>query len=352
MAAISAGACAEERRAEGSLVLPQSLRITCPLTNLGLPCDPDGMPGPLKECQGLCTFDSASTAVNNVCIPISELGLANLQRYPCSTGPGCSHTCNPSGECVPVPAEDGTTCFAAFAVDKCTGQCVSGACQVIPEEDRCAIGQDATGCGYRTCQALAAKTCTTAAFAPGTSCSTGTCNGCGVCSATPANCLCGNDRIDHPDELCDGADLNDQTCASVTRGAMPIGTLACSSSCAFVTSGCSAPVPEAGPEVGPDVSAGGSAGTGGEPASGGVGGISTGGAGGEPNADGAVAGSGGVSTDAGSAGSAAAFGLGRLAEGGGCDCRAAPAAQAQKQAVFGTLLMLSLAVAGYRRRRI
>ena len=347
VAAFSIAACAEEREPEQSVVLPQTLRIACAATNHGLACDPDGLLGPLSECQGLCTLDPVGTAPSRVCVPITELGIANLQRYPCGF-PLCGNTCNPAGQCVPVPAADGTACFVGFAVDKCTGQCVDGTCRVIPEAERCPVGQAANGCAYDTCEALQAKTCTTVDYAPGATCTGGTCDGCGVCGAAPANCRCGNGRLDSG-ELCDGSQLDGETCASVTLGALPVGTLSCSSMCTFVTTGCTAAgtggTAGSGGAPPADASADGQAGSAG---SGGVGGVSAGGAGGAGNTGGAVAGSGGLSSEGGLAGSAAAFGRGRVAEGGGCDCRVGRAAWSREHSA---LAVLSLALAWYRRRR-
>jgi hypothetical protein len=61
---------------------------------------------------------------------------------------------------------------------------------------------------------------------------------------TPDACLqqcnttCGNGILD-TGELCDGANLNNNTCATATGNTMPNGSLSCSSTCALVTSGCS-----------------------------------------------------------------------------------------------------------------
>jgi hypothetical protein len=43
---------------------------------------------------------------------------------------------------------------------------------------------------------------------------------------------CG-DGVVQGDEMCDGEDLNDETCASATMDAMNGGTLSCTSSCKF-----------------------------------------------------------------------------------------------------------------------
>jgi hypothetical protein len=348
-AAISIGACAEEHEPERSVASAQTLRVACDAPNLGFACDPDGPGGPLSQCQGLCTLDPVSATPNRVCVPISELGLPNLSRYPCGS-PLCGHTCNPAGQCVPVPAADGTACFFAFAFDKCAGQCKAGACTEVPRGQQCPVGEDESGCGYDTCEALQATTCKTLEYAPGSTCAGGTCNGCGVCGAAPANCLCGNGQLDRG-ELCDGTALNGETCASATRGALPTGTLSCSDTCRFVTTECRPAGSGGSAGVGgnADASADGRAGSA-NAGSGGTGGVAAGGAAGAGNAGGAAAGSGGISSEAGIAGSGAAFNVGRVAEGGGCDCRAGRGASGRQQAL-GTLLSLFVALASYRRRR-
>jgi hypothetical protein len=50
---------------------------------------------------------------------------------------------------------------------------------------------------------------------------------------------CGNGIVD-PSEDCDGPNLNEQTCATATMAAFPLGTLSCTSSCRFDLSGCMA----------------------------------------------------------------------------------------------------------------
>lgn len=63
---------------------------------------------------------------------------------------------------------------------------------------------------------------------------------CGIGTA-----LCGNGVID-PGELCDGPNLNGETCATVTMNAMPGGTLGCSLGCNFDTRNCTGGVGGAG----------------------------------------------------------------------------------------------------------
>ena len=40
------------------------------------------------------------------------------------------------------------------------------------------------------------------------------------------------------DEQCDGANLNGQTCQSITMMAQAVGMLSCDSTCHFIVSGC------------------------------------------------------------------------------------------------------------------
>src|SRR5262249_48773949 len=66
----------------------------------------------------------------------------------------------------------------------------------------------------------------------GASCGTGMqCTAAGTCAPIP----CGNGTIDTGEE-CDGANLNGSSCTALRFQA---GTLACSSTCSFATSGCS-----------------------------------------------------------------------------------------------------------------
>jgi len=66
----------------------------------------------------------------------------------------------------------------------------------------------------------------------GTPCTGGICDGSGACSPTLS--ICG-DNIVSGAELCDGVDLNGQSCASLGFSS---GTLACGPGCTFDTSGC------------------------------------------------------------------------------------------------------------------
>jgi hypothetical protein len=77
---------------------------------------------------------------------------------------------------------------------------------------------------------------------------------------------CGNGRIDRR-EQCDRRNLNRQTCATVTMGARPRGTLTCSAFCRFDTRRCTR--------------ASGAGGAGGSGGSGGVGTGGTAGSGGD-----------------------------------------------------------------------
>ena len=80
---------------------------------------------------------------------------------------------------------------------------------------------------------------------------------------------CGNGKIDRG-EQCDRKNLNGETCASVTMGARPSGTLKCNIFCRFDTRGCKRGTGGAGGTGG----TGGAAGSGGIAGSGGLGGAS------------------------------------------------------------------------------
>jgi hypothetical protein len=80
---------------------------------------------------------------------------------------------------------------------------------------------------------LGGKTCTTQGFTGGTLSCSSTCT-LNTASCTKTTTLCGNGKIDSG-EQCDKTLLNGQTC--VSRG-FAGGTLACSSTCLFNTSGC------------------------------------------------------------------------------------------------------------------
>jgi len=80
---------------------------------------------------------------------------------------------------------------------------------------------------------------------------------------------CGNGRIDKH-EQCDRKNLNGETCASVTMGARPNGTLSCSIFCRFDTHSC----------TGKGGGKGGAGGSGGVAGSGGLAGGGSGGLGG------------------------------------------------------------------------
>jgi predicted esterase len=70
--------------------------------------------------------------------------------------------------------------------------------------------------------------------------------------------LCGNGAVD-PGEVCDGALLQNATCASATNGAFPMGNLACAPGCAnYDESGCMNASGMSGPPPPPPPSSGGS----------------------------------------------------------------------------------------------
>lgn len=342
----------------------QSLRTECRAAQLGRACDPDGTDSNYGDCDGLCTFDSDSFGTI-VCLPIASLGISNLEHQLCGTGPACSQTCNTAGECVNVPALDDTACAGANPNATCGGRCVAGACQAIALASQCALGPDATGCGFRTCSPRNAAKCINYPYPTTTDCSSGTCDGCGACLASggTSTCVnpnhCGNSRLD-PGEQCDGNNLFGETCATVTGRGTSTGTLRCSTSCTFDTGACTG-APDGGAGTGGSAgtagtgASGGSGGQAGSSASGGTGGLidagvedgstSTGGSSGAPaggsgglGAGGTESSTGGSGAGTGGSGGTPAGGVGgvseagvagstagvpHFAEGGGCDCRAA-----------------------------
>jgi hypothetical protein len=108
---------------------------------------------------------------------------------------------------------------------------------------------------------------------------------------------CGNGVIDSG-EKCDGTKLGTATCSSATAGAKPAGTLACTKSCGFDTTKCTA-----GGTGGT-----GTGGTGGVAGTSGSGGVGTGGSGTGGSGTGGTnpGGQGGQTTGAGGAGQAGA----------------------------------------------
>lgn len=58
-----------------------------------------------------------------------------------------------------------------------------------------------------------------------------------VGTARPPKTACGNGQIDKG-EVCDGNQLNGATCAAVTMGTRPVGTIRCTSGCVLDVSGC------------------------------------------------------------------------------------------------------------------
>jgi hypothetical protein len=96
----------------------------------------------------------------------------------------------------------------------------------------------------------------------GSSTSTGARPGSGGSVAKPPPVYCGNGVVDDGED-CDGA-LIKATCALVTMGAKPAGTVRCTDRCTYNTSGC------VSPNVGGRPGTGGFTGTGGSPATGGA----------------------------------------------------------------------------------
>lgn len=375
----SLGACSSDDLPSASA--SESVLVPCPESQYGRACDPDLEGTEYQRCDGLCTFDK-DEAGSIVCVPIADLGIASLEHYLCGAASACSQTCV-QGQCVDVAAEDGTACVASAGTSACSGRCVSGACQPIAADEQCPSGPDTAGCGFRTCSALNATRCLTDPYPSTKACPLGTCDGCGVCGAAEASTCqdggsedasadgprCGN-GLAEASEQCDGNDLRGMTCSEITLGVHVYGTVSCTESCTFNVSQCTA-TPGSGGSAGTSASEDAGSDEGGEadaasdsgsPA-GGTGGLGTGGtesggagaggiaAGGTENGGASAGGSAGSAPDAGEsedAGRTLPPFIKRFVQGGGCDCRSAPA-----RAPFGGQAWLAACslIFGLARRR-
>lgn len=165
----------------------------------GNTCSTQGFASGSLGCTGICQFNTSSCLCavgqcrsGGVCVD----GTSQTQ---CGSQSGCNNCGNPAinvcnnGQCKPVCGP--TECRNA------SGNCVPGNLS-----NQCGSGEEAC-----------------------TNCSPGTCSG-GNCS------LCGNGVID-VGEQCDSANLNGQTCTSQGYTG---GTLACSPTCTFNTTSCTA----------------------------------------------------------------------------------------------------------------
>jgi cysteine-rich repeat protein len=192
---------------------PSTCAETCgdSTVDAGEVCD-DGNNDP---CVGDCAADCSRWA--HVCGDgFTECGEAcdDGNNDPCTGGcaADCSRDANVCGDGIVECAEacdDSNT-------DPCTGGCAAD----------CSRDADVCGDGIVEC----AEACDDGNLDPCT-------GGCAADCSRDAN-VCG-DGIAECAEPCDGADLNGEDCDSASGGALPSGTLVCTSACAFDLSNCS-----------------------------------------------------------------------------------------------------------------
>ncbi len=182
-----------------------AITSTCTDKTIGLPCDPDGSMGPLLECQGVCAI-----ATNGYvsCLPLSRVGLSNLDGRTCGTSAGvgdaaCTHVCLGKG-CVAANAAAGSACRPKATSNACDGQC-NGAGKCMPLAAPCAFGRDS--CTFNTCNFSKASECLIQNLPAKTECSVfdacigSACDGKGNCNpGATRSCDDGNSCTD---DVCD-----------------------------------------------------------------------------------------------------------------------------------------------------
>ncbi|HOE82652.1 MAG TPA: hypothetical protein PK329_06805, partial [Myxococcota bacterium] len=187
----------------------------CDGTNLnGHTCVTLGFGGGELGCSSLCRFDTSGCTA-----PPADCGNGKIDGYEQCDGSNFNgHTCKTHGF---GGGELSCTSACRFDMSACTApppNCGNG------EIDR---GEQCDGAN------LNEKTCETLGFDGGTLGCTAACLfDTNACTAPPLPC--GNGEIDRG-EQCDGANLNDKTCAD--QGFVG-GELGCTSTCQFDTSGC------------------------------------------------------------------------------------------------------------------
>lgn len=187
----------------------------CDGSNLnGHTCVTQGFGGGELGCSSLCRFDTTGCTA-----PPADCGNGKIDGYEQCDGSNLNgHTCKTHGF---GGGELACTSACRFDMSACTPpppNCGNGE---IDEGEQC----DGTN--------LNSQSCETQGFDGGTLGCTATCQfdttGC-----TKIGPDCGNGEIDEG-EQCDGVNLNEQTC--VTKG-FDGGTLTCTATCQFDTSGC------------------------------------------------------------------------------------------------------------------
>ncbi len=215
----SGGSCGDgvcDASAESCLTCPTD----CPCTGT---CG-DGMcdPGEIMSCP----IDCGTTGVcgNGLIEPGEECDDGNL-----TDGDGCSSFCTwevitPCGDGICSSSE---SCFSCPVDCGCMGGCGDGGCDPAAGESCTTCSLDCGPCGGAICGNAIVETGEQCDPPNGTTCDA-------YCQLIGGGAVCGDGTAD-PGEDCDGADLAGETCASQGFDA---GTLACDTSCAFDTSGC------------------------------------------------------------------------------------------------------------------
>jgi hypothetical protein len=134
--------------------------------------------------------------------------------------------------------------YAVILALGCGGEVTSseradaGSCLQLDGHRRAAATQITCACssgatGSTVCVAGAWTPCTCAGAAQGG----GVAGGTSVTTNPTPPSVCGNARVEYG-ELCDGRDLNGETCSTATLYSLPLGTLGCTASCTFDTHLC------------------------------------------------------------------------------------------------------------------
>jgi hypothetical protein len=187
----------------------------CDGTNLnGHTCVTRGFGGGELGCSSLCRFDTSGCTA-----PPADCGNGKIDGYEQCDGANLNgHTCKTHG-------------FGGGEL-ACTSACRFDTSACTPPPPNCGNGEIDRG---EQCDGanLNEKTCETLGFDGGTLGCTAACLfETSACTAPPLPC--GNGEIDRG-EQCDGANLNDKTCAD--HGFVG-GELGCTSTCQFDTTGC------------------------------------------------------------------------------------------------------------------
>ena len=203
------GACSsEEPKPEDQPIrsIEQHITTACNENTVGLPCDPDGAGG-IAECEAVCHLGTDGSAA---CVPIVELGLANLNGRICGTTMGvgdeaCTRYCS-GKSCLAVNAPAGAACRPVAGDTTCQGAC-DGAGACVPLDDPCPFGREVQSCQFAACTFTNATQCVTLDLLAATPCSNldvceiGNCNDSGQCIGSgEVGCDDGNPCTD---DVCD-----------------------------------------------------------------------------------------------------------------------------------------------------